>query len=56
MNDAYLFMYEDELCISICSSVEEMNNINLTNMTKQNPGFWKQCFKIKTTNFDLNKI
>jgi hypothetical protein len=62
IGDNYLFFFAGIVDISECSSENEKKEINPNNRKRDNTkidlvtGFWKKCYKIKSTNFDLSKI
>ncbi len=62
MNDKYIFFFGGIADVQICDSEQVKFEINPNNRVKDNSkidlttGFWKNCYKINSTNFDLNLI
>ena len=60
IGEYFLFFFGGIADIGKCQSVSEQSEINQHNRDKRHDvidlthGFWKQCYKIKTTDFDLN--
>jgi hypothetical protein len=62
IGDAYIFFFAGIADVQRCSSDTEKNEINKNDRIKSDTvidfvtGFWTNCYKIKTTNFDLSDI
>ena len=58
IGDYYLFWF-GSWCIAQCETLSEHREINPNGIVKQKniidfvAGFWKNCFKIKSTNYNL---
>ena len=62
IGDNFLFFFGGIAGIEICHTEHELEEINPNNRVKDMTkidlvtGFWKNCYKIKETNFDLKNI
>ncbi len=63
IGDVFIFTFAGTICIDICQSKEEQYEINQNDRVRNEKiaidlvtGFWKNCYKIKTTNFDLTQL
>ncbi len=62
VGDAYIFFFAGIADVQLCYSEDVKYEINQNNRvldyTKIDfvTGFWKRCYKIKTTDFDLTKL
>ena len=62
IGDSYLFFFAQTACIGVCNSENEKLEINPNDRVKNMDiidlvtGFWKNCYKIKTTDFDINTL
>lgn len=61
IGDAYVFWFDFIGTPTICRTESEMleineNEIKSTAVLDFVSGFWKKCFKIKNTNFDISKL
>ncbi len=62
IDEKYIFFFGGVADVQICQSEDEKFEINkndkVRDLTKIDfvTGFWKRCYKIKSTNFDLSTI
>ena len=62
IGDKFIFLFAGIADVSECCSENEKSEINKHDRPYQSDkidlvyGFWRRCFKIKSTNFDLSKI
>lgn len=62
IGDKYIFFFGGIADVQICECETEKYEINQNNKKYDETkidlvtGFWRKCFKIKSTNFDLNLI
>jgi hypothetical protein len=62
IGDKYIFFFAGIADIQICDSENIKSEINKHNRPKNNDvidlvyNFWRNCYKIKSTNFDLSTI
>lgn len=61
MGDYFLFYFAGIVDVSCCQSENEKYEINPNNHKSEASidlvtGFWKSCYKIKHTDFNLNEI
>lgn len=60
IGDKYLFFFGGIADVGTCKSEEEQKEINLNDSVKDYTkidlvtGFWKNCYKIKSTNYNFN--
>ena len=62
IGDKYICFFCGIADVQKCTTEQEKIEINKNNRIRDNnkidliTGFWKNCFKIKATNFDLNTV
>jgi hypothetical protein len=62
IDDYFLFFFAGIVDVGKCCSENEKSEINQHNRPKREDvidcthGFWRNCYKIKTTNFDLTLV
>lgn len=62
IGDTYIFFFGGICDVQICHTESEKLEINKNDRVKDltkidfTTGFWKKCYKIKSTNFDLNLV
>jgi len=62
IGDYFIFFFAGVADVARCSSERQMEEVNPNNMKKQKNkidlvyGFWRKCYKIKNTDFDLSTI
>ena len=62
IGEYFLFFFAGIADVGKCSSENEKSEINKHDRPKQEHlidithGFWRNCYKIKTTNFDLSTV
>ena len=62
LGDAYIFFFCGIADVQVCDSENVKYEINKNDIVKSEAkidfvsGFWRNCFKIKSTNFDLSTI
>ena len=62
IGDKFLFFFGGIADVQECCSENEKEEINKNDRKRDNScidlvtGFWRKCYKIKNTNFDLNKL
>ena len=62
IGDKYIFFFAGIADVQICDSESIKSEINKHNRPKQDHlidithGFWRNCYKIKSTNFDLSTV
>jgi len=62
IGDIYIFFFAGIADVQRCLNEHEKSEINPNNRVKDETiidlvaGFWKKCYKIKSTNFDLSQI
>ena len=61
IGDAFLFFFAGIVDVQICQSENEKEEINPNNKVRDPEmvmdlvaGFWKNCYKIKNTDFDIS--
>lgn len=61
IGDKFLFFFAGIADVGTCSSENEKHEVNQNDRVRDNTkidlvtGFWKNCYKIKSTNYDLSK-
>ena len=63
IGDKYIYFFCDIADVQECCSENEKFEINFNNHVRDSKvavdlvvGFWKNCYKIKSTNFDLSRV
>ena len=62
IGDKYIFFFGGIADVQVCDSENVKVEINKNDRVKDNTkidlvtGFWRNCFKIKSTNFDLSTV
>lgn len=62
IGDFFLFFFAGIAAVGKCSSENEKEEINPNDRKRKEDvidlvtGFWRKCYKIKTTDFDLTEI
>lgn len=62
IGDKFIFFFAGIADVQECCSENEKSEINKNDRVRDNTiidlvtGFWRNCYKIKTTNFDLTNI
>ena len=62
IGDKFIFFFAGIADVQECCSEQEKIEININNRVKDESkidlttGFWKKCYKIKSTNFDLSSV
>lgn len=62
IGDKYIFFFGNIVDVQVCDNEKIKFEINENNLIKDQSkidfitGFWKNCYKIKSTNFDLSTV